>query len=575
MRIARRVVLGLLVVVLAWVGWTAWNAWQLREDLTRAEATADRLADVVESEDTAQRQALVDDLGEDAASAADRTDGPAWRVLTWAPFVGDDAEGLRRLSSSLDTVANDGLPPLLTVLDDLDGVTEGGGIDIDKVRAIQEPVRAASAAFAAADAEVSGQDSSGFVSQVRDRFDDYVSRVGDLSRNLESGRTTTDLLPGLLGGDGPRDYLLVFQNNAEVRATGGIPGSWAEVHAEDGELVIRRQGSSASFGSFTPPSISDAEREVYNDIFAAYWQNATMTPSWPRAADLMRTIWEETYAPTELDGVLSLDPVAMSYLLDGSSPVEVGGAPLTAANAVERLLSEPYLTLEPAEQDAFFAEATRALFGSFTGSLTDPLAFVQGLQRAVDERRFLLTSYTDAEADALADFDITGVVPSDDGSRPHVLVGLTDATASKMSYYLRYDTSVTASGCADGVQTLAGQMSLSQTIPAAEAASLPIYVRGPGDIGIPAGSQLVVVRLYSPTGGTVSDVAVAGEPVDLEAIELDGRSVVTVIAQLDGSAPVPVTWTMTTGAGQDGAGQVRVTPGIEPTSEDSTFASAC
>ena len=46
----------------------------------------------------------------------------------------------------------------------------------------------------------------------------------------------------MLGGDGPRNYLLVFQNNAEIRATGGLPGSWAEVHAEDGKHLAQAAG---------------------------------------------------------------------------------------------------------------------------------------------------------------------------------------------------------------------------------------------------------------------------------------------------------------------------------------------
>ena len=46
----------------------------------------------------------------------------------------------------------------------------------------------------------------------------------------------------MAGADGPRDYLLVFQNNAEIRATGGLPGSWARLHAEDGKLEHRPAG---------------------------------------------------------------------------------------------------------------------------------------------------------------------------------------------------------------------------------------------------------------------------------------------------------------------------------------------
>ena len=100
-------------------------------------------------------------------------------------------------------------------------------------------------------------------------------------------------------------------------------------------------------------------------------------------------------------------------------------------------------------------------------------------------------------------------------------------------------------------------------------------VTGPGDIGIPLGSQLVVIRLYTPVDGTIENVTVAGARVDVEPVILDGRAVVTLVAQLSGPEVVPVTWTMTSGEGQVGDGRVLVSPGVEPRTANSSFASAC
>jgi Protein of unknown function (DUF4012) len=46
------------------------------------------------------------------------------------------------------------------------------------------------------------------------------------------------LLPPMLGANGPREYLLLVQNNAEQRATGGIPGSVALLRAVDGAVTV-------------------------------------------------------------------------------------------------------------------------------------------------------------------------------------------------------------------------------------------------------------------------------------------------------------------------------------------------
>ena len=49
-------------------------------------------------------------------------------------------------------------------------------------------------------------------------------------------------MPSLLGADGARDHLLVFENNAELRSMGGLAGSISRIHAEDGEVRHRRAG---------------------------------------------------------------------------------------------------------------------------------------------------------------------------------------------------------------------------------------------------------------------------------------------------------------------------------------------
>ncbi len=50
------------------------------------------------------------------------------------------------------------------------------------------------------------------------------------------------LLPTMLGMEGKRDYLVLFQNNAEIRATGGIPGAFATMSANHGTHLLGRAG---------------------------------------------------------------------------------------------------------------------------------------------------------------------------------------------------------------------------------------------------------------------------------------------------------------------------------------------
>ena len=574
----RRLLLGLALLLVLTVAWSVWTAWLTQKDLTAAEQAVDRLQSAVENGDDEARDAALDDLQDSAGSARGRTDGFWWSAMTRVPVVGDDAAGVEALSASVDLIAQDAVGPLVATVDSLEGLVSGGRVDPTKVAALQEPIDQASRAMQGAVELVAARDSEGFVPTLRTRYDDYTRRIADLADDFGAAETAVDVLPAILGSDGPRDYFFVFQNNAEVRSTGGLPGSWARVHVEDGRFDLVQQGGAGDF--FTgevETELTPEELAVYDRLPGLYFQDANFIPDFPRVAEIYNDFWAVKYPDVELDGVMALDPVGMSYLLQGTGPVTVGALTLKPESIVGELLSNTYLTVaDPVQQDRRFQRVARALFAAATGEIASPVDFAMGASRAIEEGRFLFAPFQDDEADRLEGSTILGTLSGDDGDTPHVDIGVNDATGSKMSYYLRYNVDVQAQACRGGVQQLAGSMTLNQTIDPMEAETLPGFVTGGGLYGIPAGSQLVALRVYGPSGGTIENVRVDGKRLDVrEGLVIDGRPVVTVAPLIETPDDVVVTWEMNTGQGQTGAGQLGVTPSVVPGNADSSFASAC
>lgn len=573
----RRVFLGLATVLLLAIAYVIYQGWQVQRDLTRAEQSVDALTAAIEDEDDAGRDQAIQDLTDAAASAESRTDGVVWGALTKAPFLGDDADGVRSLSRSLDLLATGGVTPLASTIDELKGVSDADGVDIEIIEGLRDPVSDAGAAFRAAADEVDGIDSSGFVGAFRPRFEDYVDQVQEASSALTSAHTAIEVLPRMVGSDGPRDYLLIFQNNAEIRATGGLPGAWAQVHAEDGRLEMVRQGSANDFDVAAQPilPLTDEELAVYGEEMGTYFHDPGFSPDFPRAAALWRAHWEARFPETPLDGVLALDPVAMSYLVAATGPVSVGPLTLTEDNLVDELLNKPYRELGRGAQDVLFKKAAAAIFDAITGDVESPVDLVQGLQRAANERRFLVAAFDQSVAAELEGTPVLGELSGEDGSIPHVDVGLNDGTGSKMSYYLRYWAKVRATSCEAERQQLEGSMSMSQAIAPADAAKLPFSVTGGGFYGTEPGTQLVFVRVYGPHGGSIDQIKIDGKRESVTKELLNGRPVITLAMSLDTRDDVVISWSMTTGKGQTGDGQVDLTPGVQPGSKSSTFESAC
>lgn len=573
----RRLVLAALALVLLGAGWLAWRAWHVREDLVAASASATALRTALTDGDQTAADRELATLQQHASAAAEGTDTAIWSVAEHLPVVGDDATAVAVVSSAMADLSRDGLPPIVHTAGRLDAGTfapKDGRLPLAGLSGLQRPVTRASSAFARAERQLAGVETSGLTGTVSSRYDDLAEKVGDATEALGSARRAVRLLPPMLGADGERRYLLVFENNAEIRATGGMPGAMSLVVARDGQMELTQQLTAGDFPHLAEPvlPLTEEERAIFGENLGTYAQDVNFTPDFPRAAELLAAHWAREH-DTPLNGVVSVDPVALSYVLAVTGPVTVDGITLTADNVVEELLNNTYLRLaDPADQDAFFRDVAREVFTGVTSGAGAPADLLRALSRGVDEGRLKVHSFDAAEQRELTGTAIAGEFPSRVDDRPQVAVTLNDATGSKMSYYLDYQVEVTPTSCQDGTQELQGRLTMTSNAPE-NAADLPTSVTGGGLYGVPRGAQIVVADLFAPDGGTISGLRLDGAPSDVVRHTFQGRPMMQVPLYLESGQSAEVAWTMTTD--QTGDTDVRVTPGVAPERESSVVASAC
>ena len=83
---------------------------------------------------------------------------------------------------------------------------------------------------------------------------------------------------------------------------------------------------------------------LYADDFAGYNQNFSRTPNFPTTAQLFTSLWAPGRPGCSRDGVISIDPVVLSYILSGDRADDgADGTEITADNAVDRVAAAtPY-----------------------------------------------------------------------------------------------------------------------------------------------------------------------------------------------------------------------------------------
>jgi len=582
----RRLVLAsvaLLCATLAAAGLVAVGGFRARDHFQRAATLMGTLRGQMTAGDVKAARATLDALKGETAAARANTSGMLWRLASRAPVVGDDLAAVATAARVLDDLASDVLPPLVELADSVDPAAlapRDGRVDIAALARAAPRVAAADVAMQQARQTIAGVDLEGLVGPVRRGMVRLRDEVDGAASQIATAARATALLPRMLGADGPRTYLVLFQNLAEVRATGGAPNAFAVVRADRGRIQLVSQGTAGrDLGDFDSPvlGLDPAMRRLYTDRMSRYPADVNFTPHFPTTAALAREMYRRRTGVV-VDGVVATDPVALGYLLRATGPVALpSGGRLTADNAVDQLLSDVYGRLSPPAQDLYFADAARAAFEALTHGGADPAAALEELARAAAERRILVWSADAADRALIAGTVLEGSLPEQDGARPVVGVFLNDGTGAKLSYYLAPSASLTPGTCrADGRRALRLRVTLRSTAPPT---GLSDSVVGVMDL-VPRYTVRTNVMVFSPAGGSVVRARRDGRAIGIGTGRERRRHVGVVTVDLTPGAGATLDIELLTGTPPpDASAELRphlwTTPGVKPWAITVESAVAC
>lgn len=562
------VVLGLLAlgtVVLLVSAWLGVRAYQAATALTSVATTVrDLRADVARgqvgslAEPAAQIEA-------DAARAVAATSDPVWSLAERLPVVGVDAAAVRTVALAVDGLAVGVVTPLSEVADGISPESlrpVEGRIDTAPLEAAAPVLASAAEAAAGAQATVDTLDPGRLHGPLVGPVRELQDQLGSAAGTLEQASRLAVLLPPMLGAEEPRSYLALFLNSAELRTQGGIVGSVAVISVDDGRLQLTRQAANPDVTSFPAPVLPLAPEElaITSDILGRHLQNVVLLPDTPRAGQLAAEMWRRTTGQT-VDGVVAIDPVALSYVLRATGQItHPSGDVLEADTLVQRLLFDAYeQQSSPAESDDFFAGAAIAAFEALASGRGEPGRLLDAVGQGVRERRVSLWSVHPEEQAQILGTGADGALLTG-GHDDAVGVFLDNTSGWKTDSFLRSSLTLQSATCTDGTVSMDVRLDLASTMPA-DASTLPPYVVGDGSTGVPVGSMRMRVSVYSPVGGSIDQVkrgaaflgasggTIAGRQVQVMSQSLaagETASYVFTITAPDRGARVPLWSTPTT-----------------------------
>lgn len=353
--------------------------------------------------------------------------------------------------------------------------------------------------------------------------DDTTAALMDV---LSGGRTlVARITEAATGGEAFR-VLVLFENEAELRATGGLIGFLALLEIDDGEVTlsrIHRSGLRDPTGGFVSVDTPADYLRRYGEFRAntTLWLNVNMSPDFPTVADIAGRLYEGVTG-IRPDLVVRVDLVALGYLLEAFPGITVDGVPLEPDTLATSFLIDSYNRFSEAGQDVFVASVVRQVFDQVLGGAgADMTVLVNGLRRAVRERRIAFFTDDGAVDGLFARAGVDGrVLP---GAPGDVEVVVQNFAANKIDIFTATAISVDIDpiGClVDGEVTITLEN------------RLPDGAEFPSDYGF-GGTGRWWVSFYLPTGAEIVDLSVDGEPSGgTTDIEL-GRPVASMLVRAE------------------------------------------
>ncbi|WP_208899711.1 DUF4012 domain-containing protein [Streptomyces incarnatus] len=504
------------------------------------------------------QERLMRSAAEHAASAHELTTGPAWYTAAQLPYIGRPFETVRGIARLSDRLTGAVLPPLVQAVPRFSAGAHAGGIPhvLTELEAQAPAFTRASRIASEVQSDAHRLPGSTWLpaaDHARAQLSDQLDRLVPQTRDVA---VAARVVPSMLGAHGPRRYLFAFQNTAEARGTGGLPGAFAVLRADRGRLAFEH------FGNNTEMDGTHADVDLGADFAAQYgnngpqslWANSNMSPHFPYAARIWTADWQSR-SGERLDGAIAIDPSGLGLLLRATGPARLpDGTELSADNAVDTTERAAYAKYDDvARRKAYFVETARAAAGRLMKASGDPhmipalLSAVHDVQR---EGRLQVWSAHPDEQRLLQTRPFSGVLPDTPG--PFAGLVVNNAAGTKLDYYLDRGLVWAPGACTDDGRAVTVTVTLTNRAPVSglpqyvtQRVDAPPYRTRPGD-------NRLLLTYYAGVGARLKGAALDGRPVtpvtgaerghpaytlDLELPRQSSRTLVLQLREPDADRP--------------------------------------
>ena len=274
----------------------------------------------------------------------------------------------------------------------------------DSIALSQAAIKNALDRIATANQELGQIKTSVLPAEIQDEVFSLKEKLPLIEEMLQGMEEYSDSFLKILGQDNPRQYLLIFQNNSEARATGGFIGTYGLLTLDRGEMTsLFIDGIFNADGQLREKIIPPQPIQKISTAWSMH--DANWFADWPTSAGKIAWFYEKTGGPT-VDGIFSLTPTAAERLLRLTGPIAMPeyGVVLDSNNFVELVQYETEVDYDKT------ANQPKKILADFAPKFIEKLAELSsdGKKKAVEiifdclEQKHILIYFKDGSLENLA-----------------------------------------------------------------------------------------------------------------------------------------------------------------------------
>ncbi|MDT4914315.1 MAG: hypothetical protein QOC66_3443 [Pseudonocardiales bacterium] len=495
------------------------------------------------------------------------TTGPVWALAAQLPSGGEPIKTVRGITSSADELASKALPTLIDVRAKLEPGklrSADGRIDLAAISAVRPALDRADSVMQTETARIGALPESTWVSPVDRARTDLLTQLRGLAGEVRSADLAVHIAPPMLGASGTKRYFVGFQNEAEARGTGGLPGAFGILEVTNGKLHFTRFENDSYLGT-RPTGLNfgaDYQQLYQGDGTTSLYVNSNVSPNFPYVGKIWATMWQKA-SGQRVDGTIALDPTALSYLLAVTGPAKLpAGEQVDAGNVVALTQSTAYARFgrNVAGRKEYLLTIAKAASTQIVDAHGSNSELLKAGGKAVGERRLLVWSADPAVQADLAQTAAAGIVP--DTTQPYAGPVVINAAGNKLDYYLERSFTWQRTGCGS-LRKVTATVTLTNTAPAT---GLTPYVTNRGDQhpdGVRPGDNRVDLEYFATRGALMDSMTVDGKPGTVGSGVERGHPVLIADIELPRGATRTIVFHLTEPEGK-GSPQVLRQPLVRP-----------